>query len=90
LSGIFVIICFVETNEVDQMNQWTDILTAEQIEASHAETAKLDPRFAARDRAFWRSQAANQLRVHAARAWESNSPTQYQMARSYLETYRPA
>lgn len=66
------------------MNLWTDILTAEQIEASHAATAKLDPRFARQDREFYRAQTANQLRGLAAQAWNCNSPTAYQMARSYL------
>lgn len=66
------------------MNQWSDILTSAQIEASHAATAKLDPAFAKRDREFYRVQTANQLRALAAQAWNCNSPTAYQMARSYL------
>ena len=65
------------------MSQWSTILTPAEIEASHAFTARLDPRFAAADRAFYESQDLPQLRALAAQAWDSNSPTAYQMARSY-------
>jgi hypothetical protein len=66
------------------MNPWTNILTAEQIEASHAATAKLDPAFARRDRDFYRARTANELRSLAAQAWNCCNADSYQMARSYL------
>lgn len=66
------------------MSQWSEILSAEQIEAKYAATAKLDARFAARSKAFWQIQSVNSLRSLMAGAWTANDPEGYQMARSYL------
>lgn len=65
---------------------WNTVLTRAEIDASHALTAKLDPAFAARDRAWYASRTANQLSALASGAWNCNDSTTYQMARSYLCT----
>jgi len=64
--------------------QWSKILTAAEIAAYHAETAKLDSAFAKRDCAFYQSRTIEQLRAFTAGAWEANDATGYQLARSYL------
>ena len=64
-------------------SQWSHILTPAELEAHHALTASIDPRFAAGERAFYEGRTANQLRVLAAQAWDCCEPTGYQMARSY-------
>lgn len=66
------------------MSQWSEILSAEQLEAKYAATAKLDPRFAQKSKAFWEIQSVNSLRAHMAGAWTANDAEGYQMARSYL------
>lgn len=65
------------------MSQWTHILNREEIAARHALTARLDPAFAARERAFYETRTKAQLETLASQAWDCNSPTGYQMARSY-------
>ena len=65
------------------MSAWNQILTSEEIAAHYALTAKIDPSFAARDRAFYESRTALQLSTLAAQAWDCCEPTSYQMARSY-------
>lgn len=64
--------------------KWTDLMSAEQIEAMHALTASLDPRFAAGNRKFYETRSANQLRVLSRQAWDCNEPDAYCLARSYL------
>lgn len=66
------------------MSQWTEILSAEQLAASYATTAKIDPAFASRSKAFWETQSVAALRGLRAGAWTANDPEGYQMARSYL------
>lgn len=65
------------------MNQWHTLLTRAELEARHALTASLDPRFAAGERAFYESRSKAQLACLAAGAWDANEPTAYQLARSY-------
>lgn len=65
-------------------NQWGEILDQSKIDARHALTASIDPRFAAADRAFYESRTASDLRVLVSQAWNCNEPTAYQIARSYL------
>ena len=65
------------------MSQWTHIMTATEINAFHALTASLDPRFAKGEREFYASRTKPQLETLAAQAWWGNEPTPYQLARSY-------
>lgn len=62
---------------------WNTILTATALDARHALTASLDPRFAKEERAFYESRTSAQLRALAAQAWDCCDPTGYQMAQSY-------
>lgn len=62
---------------------WAHILSPAEIDAHHALTASIDPRFAATDRAFYESRTGAQLANLAAGAWNCNDPTGYQVARSY-------
>lgn len=63
--------------------QWHQILTREELEAHHALTASLDPRFARREREFYSTRTASQLRTLAAQAWNGNLRDGYVLARSY-------
>lgn len=65
-------------------NGWTEIMTAEQINATHALTASLDLRFAAANRKFYETRTATQLRSLTVQAWNSNEQEAYCLARSYL------
>lgn len=65
-------------------NPWMDLMTAEELAARTAETAKLDPAFAARDKAFYESRTAGDLRSLATQAWNCSQSEGYQVARSYL------
>jgi hypothetical protein len=65
-------------------NAWIDILTAAQLAADYAFTAKLDPRFAASDRKFWETRTVGQLQSLKSDAWYCNESHIYQKARSYL------
>lgn len=65
-------------------NAWSTILTQAELDAQYALTASLDPRFAKLEREWFLSRTANQLKATAAGAWDSNDPTTYQWARSYL------
>lgn len=65
------------------MSQWTHIMTPDEIDAHHAMTASLDPRFARCEREFYESRTADQLATLVAQEWQSNCPTGYQLARSY-------
>lgn len=62
---------------------WNTILTAVELDAYHAMTAKLDPRFAREEQAWYKGRTAAQLRSDAAGAWNCNNSTAYQLARSY-------
>ena len=64
-------------------NQWSHILTAAELDAHWALTAKLDPRFARQCREFYESRTASQLRVLVAQSWDCCEPTGYQLARSH-------
>lgn len=70
------------------MSQWSVVLSGAQLDALHALTASLDPRFAAGERAFYLSRTPAQLRTLAVQAWDANEPTTYQLARSYAATAR--
>lgn len=65
------------------MSQWSHILTAAELHAHYTLTAKLDPAFAASERAYYETRTLNQLRALAAQAWECCTPTAYQLARSH-------
>lgn len=62
---------------------WNHIFTKAELEARYALTQRLDPAFAARERAFWESCPAHRLASLAAGAWTANDRDTYQMARSY-------
>lgn len=62
---------------------WVHLLTAEELEARHALTARLDPGFAKREREFWETRTAAQLRVLEHQALRCADADQYQRARSY-------
>lgn len=66
-------------------NPWGHVMTAEEIEAYHALTASLDPRFAASERQWYEGRTANQLKADMASAWWGNLASSYQLARSYLK-----
>jgi hypothetical protein len=66
------------------MSQWSKILTPAEIDAYHALIARLDAAFATGDRKWWMSRTADELRAEAAASWNANTPTTYQLARSYL------
>ena len=66
-------------------NPWTDILTETELKARTASIAKLDPRFARDDAAFYESRSANQIRALITQAWNCNHSEGYQVARSYLK-----
>lgn len=70
-------------------NQWTEVLSPAELAARTAFTATLDPAFAARDKAFYDSRTAAQLRSLVAQAWKTNQADSYQVARSYLELKAP-
>lgn len=65
-------------------NAWVHIPTDAELEARHAVTASLDPRFAREDRKFWESRTEPQLRVLKREAWDANDSGAYQTARAYL------
>lgn len=69
---------------------WSHILTPEEIDAYHALTASIDPRFARAERAEYQAMTAAQLRVAMSRAWLCNEACRYQLARSYLAMIEPA
>ena len=66
------------------MSKWNTILTAAELDAHYALTAKLDPSFAKNDRAFWESRTATQLKVLRSQAWNCNDADIYQMASTYF------
>ena len=68
----------------EKPSRWVHILTTDEIAASNALTASLDPNFARGEREFYESRSLNQLRVLMAQAWNCNQDCRYQMARSYL------
>lgn len=72
------------------MSQWTDILTAEQLDADYKIIASIDPRMASHSRTFWESRTIAQLQALRAGAWNANLSDQYQMAQSYLALSNPA
>lgn len=76
---------FKAANTVSQpVSLWVKIINAAEIAAYHAMTAKIDPRFAKSEAAFYASCTANRLRVLIAQAWDCNDSTAYMVARSYL------
>lgn len=62
---------------------WTDILTAGELVEFWRKTADLDPRFAARSKAFYERQSIGQLKSLETAAWLCNTPDAYQLSRSY-------
>jgi hypothetical protein len=66
------------------MSPWIYILSAAELKAHYALTAKLDPRFAKQEREFYEGRTVPQLHVIKAGAWNANELTSYQLARSYL------
>jgi hypothetical protein len=63
---------------------WSTIPTDADIDAAHALTVSLDPRFAREARAFWESRTAAQLCAARAQAWDCCEPEPYAKARYYL------
>lgn len=63
---------------------WTTLLTAADLDARYALTASLDPAFARREREFYESRSANQLRALRTQAWNCSEGDAYQLAQTYL------
>lgn len=57
------------------------------IDAGEGTTA--DPSFAKGEREYYESRTRNELLALAQQAWNCNSPTQYQLARSYMALRYP-
>lgn len=66
------------------VSPWASFLSIEQIEARRAVTARIDPGFASRDRAWWDARTDAELHTIAAGAWDANEAERYQLARSLL------
>jgi hypothetical protein len=66
------------------MTQWNTILTANELAARYAFTAKIDPSFAAQQSAFYDGRTDNELRALINGAWNCNDADGYQLARSHL------
>jgi hypothetical protein len=64
-------------------NQWVDVLSPAELEASYRLTASLDPSFAQEQRRFYESRSIDQLKALVWQSWSSNDSDGYQMARSY-------
>jgi len=65
-------------------SQWSHVLSAAELAAHYELTASLDPSFARRERDFYESRTAPELRALQAGAWNACQADTYQMARSYL------
>lgn len=63
---------------------WGTIATPAELDAYHALTASLDPRFAASEIAFYQARTAPELRVLASQAWHANIRCAHVLAKSYL------
>ena len=66
------------------MSQWSHILTAAELDARFALTAKLDPRFAREQRAWYETRTVQQLRSEMNGSWNANDSDGYQLARSFI------
>lgn len=71
------------TREQIMESQWTDILSAAELDAQYALTASLDPAFARRQREFYEGRTVPQLQALATQAWNCCDPDGYQLARSH-------
>lgn len=71
-------------------SKWVDILTSAQLDAQYALTASIDPSFAERDRKWWESRTAQQLKQEMHYAWNCATGDSYQRARSYLSLMEAA
>ena len=65
------------------MSQWSEVLSAEQLDARYAKVSKLDPSFAAKQRRWYDAQSKSALISAANGAWMANDPEGYQLARSH-------
>lgn len=63
---------------------WTHIMTPAELAAHNAITASIDPSFARKERDWYESRTATQLRSSMNGAWNANDSYGYQMNRSYL------
>lgn len=64
-------------------SQWTDILSAAELDAQYALTASLNPAFARLQREFYEGRTVPQLQAFATQAWNCGDPDGYQLARSH-------
>lgn len=65
------------------MSRWTEILTADQIDAQFAQTAALDPRFAREQRKFYETRTAIECGALAHQAWLCCDADAFQIASSF-------
>lgn len=70
--------------------RWNHILSPDEIAAYHAQTASIDPRFAAAEKSQYEAMTADELKIAIDRAWLCNEDCRYQLARSYLALLEPA
>jgi hypothetical protein len=66
------------------MSHWNEVLSSEQLEAFHALTNRIDPRFMIEEKRYYETRTIAQLRALSCGAWTANDGHGYQMARSYL------
>lgn len=69
------------------MSPWNTILTDAELTARYALTASLDPSFARREREFYESRTAADLRALRTQAWNATQAESYQLAQTYLAKF---